>query len=744
MLAKKVSRYWADTRRWVQRPLNFSLQTLTETDKEKSNPHGSEAFKIWDLTLIRGLMPQGWYMLHTRVLSNSPQLNLKLMVDYGNGFRDENDFFVCAHSGMVKKRLCFFRKVPIRLRLSLSEAPEGTVIQQLTLNKVSEAFAVSRMTKKLHRNNKIPNYLGSEIKRQAIDTLWNEYSNIFVPLDCRSVFTSYEEWIKKHESFISVDQINLRFKQAPLISIIVPVLNTKPALLIKCIESVRRQTYDKWQLCIVDDDSTNPEIQSILKKYAAEDDRIEWMRRLANGNICQASTSALSLARGTYLALFDRDGELSPHALTEVAHVLQHNPEARVIYSDHDLIDEIGRRSSPHFKPDFNPDLFESTNYISPFCVFQRSLVEQVGIFSSCDDHAHLYSLLLKCVLLIPTHSILHIPRILYHQRITPDYNYHQSSSNLKALTSYFKEQKKKVTIRNGLVENTYRICHSLPESLPLVSLIIPTKDGYEILQNCVNSIIKNTTYGNYEIIIIDNQSTCQKALRYLKEIEQGANNIRVLKYDKLFNYSSINNFGVKKAKGSVIGLLNNDTEVISREWLHEMVSHAIRPEIGCVGAKLYYSNGTVQHAGVILGVGHVAAHAHRYFPKDDPGYHNRLLTVQNYSAVTAACLVVQKYIFEMVGGLNERDLPIAYNDVDFCLRVQAQGFRNLWTPHAELYHHESISRGSDDTPEKTDRYRKEVEYMHHKWSHILDFDPAYNPNLTRVLENFSFRAATK
>jgi GT2 family glycosyltransferase len=271
------------------------------------------------------------------------------------------------------------------------------------------------------------------------------------------------------------------------------------------------------------------------------------------------------------------------------------------------------------------------------------------------------------------------------------------------------------------------------------VSLLIPTRNKLDILKPCVESILEKTTYKNFEIIILDNQSTDPDILAWFREIQTN-HQVKVLLYNHPFNYSAINNFGVCYAKGSIIGLINNDVEVISENWLSEMVTHSCRQEIGCVGAKLYYSNGQIQHAGVILGLGHVAGHAHRFAERDADGYFGRLKLVQNYSAVTGACLLVRREIYEQVGGLNEQDLPVAYNDVDFCLRVQAAGYRNLWTPHAELYHHESVSRGEDDTPEKKARFDKEVAYMRNTWSKELDNDPCYNPNLSRLREDFSLR----
>jgi GT2 family glycosyltransferase len=286
-------------------------------------------------------------------------------------------------------------------------------------------------------------------------------------------------------------------------------------------------------------------------------------------------------------------------------------------------------------------------------------------------------------------------------------------------------------------VANTYRVAHPIPDPAPLVSLIVPTRDQFEVVSRCVSSILEKTSYPNYEIVVLDNRSEDRETLDYLRAVEKHEA-VRVIRYDHPFNFSAINNFGAQKASGSILGLVNNDIEVLSPDWLSEMVSHAIRPEIGCVGAKLYYPDDRIQHAGVILGIGGVAGHSHKYTHKSSPGYFSRLLLVQNLSAVTAACMVVRKSVFNQVGGLNESDLAIAFNDVDLCLRIRQAGYRNLWTPFAELIHHESISRGAEDSPEKIERFNRETEYMKTRWGQALLEDPYYSPNLTLAKEDFS------
>ena len=316
----------------------------------------------------------------------------------------------------------------------------------------------------------------------------------------------------------------------------------------------------------------------------------------------------------------------------------------------------------------------------------------------------------------------------------------YSSNSGIAAVRDYLSDVQPSAKVLAGKFPNTYRVKWGLPEDTPKVSIIIPTRDGLNILSQCIDSVLERTDYPNYEILVVDNESADTATLDYLKTLQK-TDNIRVLKYKGAFNYSAINNYAVEHAEGSVITLMNNDIEVISEDWLSEMVSHALRSDIGCVGAKLLYKNNMIQHAGVILGIGGVAGHAHKYFDAESEGYFSRLHLVQNLSAVTAACLCVEKSVYEKADGLNEKELKVAFNDVDFCLRVGAMGLKNVWSPYAVLYHHESVSRGHDNTEEKKARFNSEAKYMQQQWGELLLADPAYNRNLTRVREDFSLAA---
>ncbi|WP_298607902.1 glycosyltransferase family 2 protein [uncultured Thiothrix sp.] len=437
-----------------------------------------------------------------------------------------------------------------------------------------------------------------------------------------------------------------------------------------------------------------------------------------------------------YVCVVDPDYTLYNSSKDLLIRFLSKHPDALLVYPDEDYLDEYGNRSKPWFKTDWNPDLFLTQDYISTCFICRKSWYEaNKETFNKLGNQQALAELLPS----LGSQQIIHLPLVLAYKHTETNKKTTELEKELALLRAEVLKSALPSVSSYRWEDETLIFDFKIPEPQPLVSLIIPTRDRLSILQPCVESILEKTTYENFEILILDNQSKEAETLIWFERIQNDPR-VKVIQYDYPFNYSAINNFGVQQAKGSIIGLINNDVEIISANWLTELVSHACRAEVGCVGAKLYYSNGQIQHAGVILGLGHVAGHAHRFAERDSTGYFNRLKVVQNYSAVTGACLLVRREIYEQVGGLNEQDLAVAYNDVDFCLRVRAVGYRNLWTPHAELYHHESVSRGEDDTPEKKARFDKEVAYMRATWGTELDNDPYYNLNLSRLREDFSLR----
>lgn len=557
----------------------------------------------------------------------------------------------------------------------------------------------------------------------------------------------YQQWIETYDAISEHDitemqRLSKLFLKRPLVSVVMPTYNTPEKFLREAIESVRAQTYDRWELCIADDCSTEPHLARVFAEYAQVDARIKVVYRKENGHISRASNSALELAVGEWVVLLDHDDLLAPHALFCVVDAINRHEDVMLIYSDEDKIGADRTRREPYFKSDWNPDLFLSHNMFSHLGAYRRDLLASVGGFRPGFEGAQDYDLVLRCAERISQEQIYHIPHVLYHWRMTPgstsrDVNEkpYAMLAGERALNEHFK--RRKLRAKAEYIGVGYRVRYEIPTPAPRVTLIIPTRNGRDLLEGCVSSILQLTTYPNYDIIIVDNGSDDPGIIDYFDELRR-ADNIQVRRDNRPFNYSAINNAAVASASGSFIGLINNDIKVISTDWLTEMVSLAVQPDVGAVGARLWYPNDTIQHAGVVIGMGGVAGHAHRTLNRGAPGYCCRAVLMQSFSAVTAACLVVRKELYLEAGGLNEGDLAIAFNDVDFCLKLCEMGYRNLWTPYAELYHRESASRGSDETPQKRSRFEAEIRYMENRWGKWLASDPAYNPNLALDRHNFS------
>lgn len=535
------------------------------------------------------------------------------------------------------------------------------------------------------------------------------------------------------------------FSYKPTIGIIMPVFNTPEHFLREAIESVLKQVYPYWELCIADDSSPETWIRKVLEEYSAKDSRIKVVFRTENGHISRCSNSALEIATGEFIALLDHDDLLTPDALYEVALLLNKHPQADMIYSDEDKIDESGKLRDPFFKPDWCPDSFLSRNYTCHFGTYRREIVNKIGGFRSGYEGSQDYDLILRFT--EKTNNIFHIPKILYHWRIHPESCSSETNAKPyaaiaaeKALTDALERRNEigRVTEAASLIGH-YIIRYKISD-YKLVSIIIPTRDLGEILDKCLKSIFEKTVYPNYEVVLIDNGSEEQKTLDIIAKWEQQEpKRFRSYRYDIPFNYSKINNYGVEQAKGDYLLFLNNDIEVITPDWIDAMVEQAQRNSIGTVGTLLLYPDNTIQHAGVVLGIGGVAGHSHKNFPANSPGYFDQILTVNNYSAVTGACLMCRRETFETVGGFEE-ELTVAFNDIDLCLKFLERGYKNIYLPHAMLYHHESKSRGYENTPEKRARFSKEIGFMQNKWKEIIENDPCYNPHLSRNHEDYGIR----
>jgi GT2 family glycosyltransferase len=556
----------------------------------------------------------------------------------------------------------------------------------------------------------------------------------------------YKKWILKNEpsedEVIEMKIIGLSFVYKPKISIIVPTFNTPEKILIEMIDSVINQTYPNWELCIADGGSRKPYINEILNSYTKKDDRIKVKFLTGNKGIAGNSNEALSLATGDFITFLDHDDVLAPFAFFEVVKAINENPEVDFIYSDEDKISNDGKkRFDPFFKADWSPDTLRSQNYICHLTVIKKELLNRVGWFKEGYEGSQDYDLILRAT--ENANKIHHIPKILYHWRANPSSaagditnKMYAFESGKKAITDHLVRIGRDGIVEDGLFLGAYKVVYDLKES-PTISIIIPNRDHADDLEKCVQSIINRSTYSNFEIIIVENGSIEKSTFHLYGKLGQ-MKSIKIVTWDKPFNYAALNNFAVDCAKGEILLFINNDTEVITSNWLECMLEHAVRKEVGAVGAKLYYPDDTIQHAGVIIGIGGVAGHSHKYFPKDALGYFGRPQIIQNLSAVTAACMMIRKEVFDEVGRFDE-GYSHAFNDVDLCMKIREKGYLVVFTPYAELYHYESKTRGNDDTPEKQERFKREVGLFKRKWGYVLENgDPYYNSNLTLDKEDFS------
>ncbi len=520
------------------------------------------------------------------------------------------------------------------------------------------------------------------------------------------------------------------FGYRPLVSVLLPTFDVEREWLERGLDSVLSQVYPHWELCVCGD----PRARGVLDRYERLDERIKVAYLEGETGVSGALNATHSAARGEFVGLLEGGDELAPDALFEVVKLLQEHPEAELIYSDVDEIDEKGNRSNPHFKPDWSPDLLLTGDYISHLSVYRRNLLEETGGFREGFDQD--YDLVLRAT--ERTGEIHHIPKVLYHRRASlpgsPNGDKSRGrESARRALSDALERRGLEGSVEDGYLPASFRVRLKI-KGEPKVSVIIPTRDNVAFLRRCLESIERLTTYCNCELLIIDNNSRYQETLEYFDSIPH-----RVIPFREPFNYSRINNFAVSHAEGEYVLLLNDDTEVISGGWLEAMLEHAQRPEVGVVGARLLYPDGRIQHAGVIVGVGSpwepgVAMHSHHFYASDSPGYAGALMTTTNYSAVTAACMLLRKSLFDEVGGLPE-NLPVQFNDVDLCLRIRERGYFIVYTPYAELYHHESVSRGHFSVD------RTENLYMRERWGEVMDKDPYYNPNFSRGYGDFNLRA---
>lgn len=682
----------------------------------------------------------GWYKLVITAKNNAAKEwmleNPSVLV-----YQNENTNGVpLLNEKAEEKSLVFYRHNELTdLRLSYQFDTTGAAtVFSLRIKRILSIKAYGDMLKSVSRRQKAEGKRASHIYRitrarqkrvgwsQALAKLVRDYQ----PLLSHQLISCepYQYWQSVKEPSLSLPPLVQQKTRLPSFNLILHGVADKKQLL-KSIESVLSQSFSQWRLYICVSEILSQELQ----RFVQPDDRLIYQTK-----------KQVKPDLNSHVIILQAGDLLAPDALRVFSAGIDsdHNRAECILYSDHDVLDSKGYRVRPQFKPDWNPDFFLSRDYIGPACAIPASLWQQQYSKPNWWQQSG-YVLLLEAMLEqkkpLSSLPVVHLPYVLLHQFVKSKSAYdNETTKVIQALIKRLAETENNsvLNVYSDRDNNVFKLQYAISKPCPLVSLLIPTRDALQITRNCVESILEKTDYPNYEIIILDNQSCEAETLEWF-ELIASHTRVRILPYDHPFNYSAINNFGVREARGELIGLVNNDTEVINGNWLTEMVQHAARPEIGCVGAKLYYFDDTIQHAGVIMGLWGLAGHSHKNYLKDAKGYMNRLVAVQNLSAVTAACLVIKKELFVQIQGLDEHNLVVAFNDVDLCLKVQQAGYRNLWTPYAELYHYESKSRGKEDTPEKQLREKSEIDFMRSKWPEQTRQDPYYSPHLTHVREDF-------
>lgn len=706
-------------RSWFNFRLSFKVE-MSITDCEQ--------YPLSSSTSLKAL--SGFYMLEVSIVNLSKSFVSQLVfssINHDNEHRYVLPIRRSSDVNRVFKRVCYFEGEYQQLSWITENGDIEFSDLDIRLVKLTARKAVQLMSKKL----------SISLEDSSPSTIYESYDAFFNrPLG----FASYQEWIDKNEVPVAEKTLAI----CPLFSIVLPLYNTKRLWLEDCVQSVLDQSYANWELVIVDDASESKETRIEVERLSKHaDSRIKVITRENNGHISAATNTGIEAASGDYVVFLDHDDSLAKNALYEIALTISKRPSLKILYSDEDLTSESGERLTPHFKSSWNYELLLAHNYITHLCCYEMTLLRSLGGMRLGYEGAQDYDLILRASAVVNAEDIQHIPKILYHWRmvdgstaLSADEKSYATLAGLKAIKSHISSLSSTATVNHCKSKNFYRVDWPLPNEQPKVSIIIPTRDGLDVLKPCIESLLKITDYNNYEIVVLDNGSCRQDTINFLNKISKDAR-ITIVRDEGEFNYSRINNKAVVHATGEYVCLLNDDIEIIDSNWLKEMVSLASREGTGCVGAKLLYPDNTIQHAGVILGLGGYAAHSHRGMARNAPGYFCRAQIRQQLSAVTGACLVVKRSIYDAVNGLDEA-FKVAYNDVDFCLRVQALGYKNIYTPFAELIHYESKTRGEDTSSEKMMRFEQEKELLTSRWLALIENDPFYNPNLTRAREDFS------
>ena len=562
-------------------------------------------------------------------------------------------------------------------------------------------------------------------------------------LDAR---TAYNRWVAAYDKISEVDRTAIRVHIAglpfrPVISVVMPIGGTSEAALRRSLNSVFKQLYPYWELCVASDRNAEPLASASLGRQMAHDPRIRVAQRVRGEGSAAAANAALDLATGEFV-VFLRPGDLlSEHALYEVALAFGANPQTEIVYTDHDQIGAAGQRFSPWFKPGWDPDLLLAQDYISDLAAYRRTLVEEIGSLRPDIEGAEFHDLALRATSATTPDRVCHIPAVLYHA-LEIETPIHSENSPLRdraiaashrAVRGYLDSLGYKDAVLQAApqIPGAIRVVWPLPEPPPLVSVVIPTRDRANLLARCVDGVLHRTEYKHLELLIVDNGSIEPTTHALFARLTDEDRRVRVLRRPGLFNYSALNNSAAREANGEILLLLNDDIDVIESGWLRELVSHALRPDVGIVGAKLLYADERVQHAGIVMGPDGYVTHLHRFAGKNEPGYCGQLALPRTLSAVTGACVAIRREVFFEVGGLDEVNLPVTFNDVDLCLRLGDHGYRVVWTPFAQLFHLESASRGPDDSPAKRGRSQREWRHLRRVWGSLLESaDPYHNPNV--------------
>jgi GT2 family glycosyltransferase len=700
-----------------------------------------------DAPVAETVLPAGWYALHGRIERLGGALTLpSLRITFAHADLCEEDIPLSdpRASGRLSALVLF--KYPVSdLRFCPGTLAARFRMHLFSLRRISRARALWMMLCGAGQGGmpwpafrRAVDFLGGLWRTNLRAVTGDAYAD-YLQHQRPPGLSDYDVWIRKYDTFTPHRLAALqRFAgEIPAsgaeLSVLMPVTRDALQHLQVRIDSMRGQLWEGWELCLAADTSCDEATMQVLRDHAARDRRIRVAPGLSDTPVA-AFNQALQSASGSHVVVVGEGAELRRHALLELAALRHRHPDLALAYADEDWKGVDGRRNHPYFKPDWNPDLLRSQDYIGPFAMIRRDLVVEAGGLRQGFGDSALHDLFLRCTERVQRSRVYHVPQILYHRRegvgpVLPGWDPSQiAPGGARAVVEHL--------VRLGILAKvdaipgrSFRVHWPLPPTLPKVSIVIPTRDRMELLRTCVESILRRTTWPNYEIVIVDNQSSRRDTLDYLEAL-RGREHIRVLTDDTPFNYSAINNRAVAQCDGELVCLLNNDIEVITPAWLEEMAGHALRPEVGAVGAMLYYPNDTIQHAGVVIGLHGAADHAHAGRPRGWPGHGGRARVAQEFSAVTGACLLVRRTTYLEAGGLDA-SLAVAFNDIDFCLRLRERGLHNIWTPHAELYHHESASRGSDDTPERQARNAREIAHVRHRWAAVLRTDPAYNPNLS-------------